>query len=257
MSTRALRRLQREQEQQRLLQQVEDARKAQEDQDDDEEDGDEDDNISEPTSKVRNAFDMLEDVEEDDSEPEQIDLESELDHHSKYTPQEPAPSKPSKPKKKKKKAKKKAKDPASDPKPQNEGSGDEIDRALKEISAKGASNRWEEDPTPDHSWEAPATKLLAIDGKSLNATNEMRGLFGSVALEGETSRSNPRNQNQRRRQQNQQGGVDLATGLTGRYNVASRGKELGTLAHRRNVFMQGREEWPLAGSGGSQYGAYP
>ncbi len=44
--------------------------------------------------------------------------------------------------------------------------------------------------------------------------------------------------------------MDLATALTGRYSAASRGKELGSLAHRRNVFVQGKEEWPLATSGG-------
>jgi tetratricopeptide (TPR) repeat protein len=98
------------------------------------------------------------------------------------------------------------------------------------------------------SWEAAATKLFAIEQKNLNPTNEMRSLFGNIALE--TSEARPAPQNQRRREVNLQGGVDLATALTGRYSMVSRGKELGTLATRRNCFMQGKKEWPLATSGG-------
>ncbi|KAF7510706.1 hypothetical protein GJ744_006072 [Endocarpon pusillum] len=42
----------------------------------------------------------------------------------------------------------------------------------------------------------------------------------------------------------------VKTALRGRHSPISRGKELGSLAKRRNVFMQGQENWPLATRGG-------
>ncbi|RMZ89410.1 hypothetical protein DV736_g3357, partial [Chaetothyriales sp. CBS 134916] len=72
----------------------------------------------------------------------------------------------------------------------NESSGDEIDHAAD---------------------------LLAINQKNLNPTAEMRGLFGSVALEGEQARG---------------------------------GRELGAMAQRANPLVQGKADWPLAPSGG-------
>ena len=134
--------------------------------------------------------------------------------------------------------------------PAREDSEDEVDRALKELKVKTQVHNAaqdERDSTLD--WEASATKQLAIDTKSLNPVNEMKSLFGSVALEGE-SRAAPRTQQQQRRRGNQREGLDLATALTGTHSRASRGKELGMLAGRRNVFMQGKEEWPFASSGG-------
>ena len=245
MSSRALRKLQREQE---LQKQLAVAREAEEEIEDSEEDE------AQPTatsSAPKNAFDMLEEVEEDGSsedEPEGAPIPSQ---HSQPASQAPSTPKSSKPKKKKKKAKKKVRESTQQSTPAREDSEDEVDRALKELKAKApTSDGTQEMDIPAHHWEASATKELAVDTKSLNPVNEMKGLFGNVALEGE-SRSSPRNQQQqRRREQNQQGGVDLGTALTGRYSRASRGKELGTLASRRNVFMQGKEEWPLASSGG-------
>ncbi|KAK7903208.1 hypothetical protein LTR67_001225 [Exophiala xenobiotica] len=242
MSTRALRKLQREQELQR---QVEAAEQAYEEAEESEE---EEDGTLPTTSRPMNAFDMLEGVED---EAEESDPEPTTSISQPTAPSEgrttPAPC--SKPRKKKKKGRGKSKGKAKVPEsatPQDD-SGDEVDRALRELALKngGAKAAGADEPP---SWEAQATKLLAIDEKNLNPVNEMKSLFGSIALETQESRGNPRQQ--RRRDQNLQGGVDLATALTGRYCVGSRGKELGTLAHRRNIFMQGREEWPLATSGG-------
>lgn len=252
MSSRALRKLQREQELQKQLAAVKAA----------EEDGgagtdEEEAHPVQPERKPLNAFHMLEGgVEEDhdnDEESEMGDEESsapgQRESHRSSTAS-PAPR--SKSKKKKKKAKKKANEKTREPPAPGEESGDEIDRALKEISAKkNTENQTQtelvESQAPS-SWEISATKLLAINTKNLNPVNEMRSLFGNIALEGQESRSTPRQQ--RRREQNLQGGVDLATALTGRYSAASRGRELGALASRKNVFVQGKEEWPLATSGG-------
>ncbi len=241
MSTRALRKLQREQELQR---QVEAAKQAYAEA----EESEEDDGSPPTTSRPMNAFDMLEGVEdeEEESEPEAATSISQptAPSESRFTP---APS--SKPRKKKKRGKGKTKGKSKVPESatQQDDSGDEVDRALRELALKNRGANAAPDDEPP-SWEAQATKLLAIDEKNLNPVNEMKSLFGSIALETQESRGNPRQQ--RRRDQNLQGGVDLATALTGRYCVGSRGKELGTLAHRRNIFVQGKEEWPLATSGG-------
>ncbi|EXJ71611.1 uncharacterized protein A1O5_05419 [Cladophialophora psammophila CBS 110553] len=245
MSSRALRKLQRQQELQR---QVEAAEKAYE-----EEEGSDEDDIPEQPPRPTNAFDMLEGVgdngESDEHEYDFIPRAEPTENADAGLPQISTSTPPPKSKKKKKKSKKKGKGKAEEQEKQKDESGDEVDRALRELAAKegraqAASTEKQETPT----WESRATRLLAIDSHNLNPVNEMKSLFGNIALEGQESRASPRNQ--RRREQNQQGGVDLATALTGRYCVASRGKELGTLAHRRNVFVQGREQWPLATSGG-------
>ena len=246
MSSRALRKLQREQE---LQKQLAVAKEAQEEAEESEEE-----ELPEPTTTTsvpRNAFDMLDGVEDDELDAEDSEEQPIPSNPSQPPPQTPSMSKPSKLRRKKKKAKKKLPDSTAQSTPAKDDSEDEVDRALHELKAKtkvGDAAEDEHDRAQD--WEASATKQLAIDSKSLNPVNEMKSLFGSVALEGE-SRSTPRTQQQqRRRGQNQREGVDLATALTGTHSRASRGKELGTLAGRRNVFMQGKEEWPLASSGG-------
>ncbi|KAJ9602049.1 Endocytosis and vacuole integrity protein [Cladophialophora chaetospira] len=248
MSSRALRKLQREQELQR---QVEAAKKAYEEAEDSEDSED----VADPTpasSRPKNAFDMLEDVEDqEESNADEASARAQPESSAKSDnppSTAPHPTLSSKSKKKKKKTKKKGKSKAEESGEQKEESGDEVDRALKALAAKDGRGATALSGSHTPTWESRATKLLAIDSHNLNPVNEMKSLFGNIVLEDQESRSSPRNQ--RRREQNQQGGVDLATALTGRYSVASKGKELGALAHRRNVFVQGKEEWPLATSGG-------
>ena len=244
MSSRALRRLQKEQE---LTQQLS---ASQTSEDDGGEDPDEDTNIQ-LSPKPRNAFDMLEGMdtsEEDNSEPES-NIRKSIDQPR---PASKSPSHPSSTrKKKKKKSKKKQKADPTTINGNNPLDGteemDEIDRALQELSTKHPDIQSSIPDVQSNGFEASG--LLAIDPKKLNPTTEMRSLFGNIALEGSSSRSNQR-QPQRRRDQNQQGGLDLGSALSGRHSRVSRGKELGTLASRKNIFMQGREEWPLATSGG-------
>lgn len=252
MAPRALRKLQREQELQR---QVAAAKKAYDEAEESEEEEDTPDESLTP-SRPANAFDMLEGVEdEEESDSNEVEPSKHPASASQSFPDDdPRPSEvtavKSKAKKKKKaKGKKKGKSKTPETAELKEESGDEIDRALKELAVKDARGQpASTDPQQTPDWEAGATKLLAIDTHNLNPTNEMKSLFGNIALEGQESRSSSRNQ--RRREQNLQGGVDLATALTGRYCVASKGKELGSLASRRNIFVQGKEEWPLATSGG-------
>ncbi|KIX05075.1 uncharacterized protein Z518_05947 [Rhinocladiella mackenziei CBS 650.93] len=248
MSSRALRKLQREQELQRQVAAAKTAYEETQESEDDDIPG----HISTP-SRPANAFDMLEDVGDED-EPDSKEREAIARPNAPTEPQAEDGSQSNqasstKSKKRRKKGKKKGSVKHTQPTEEKDVSGDEVDRALRELAAKHG-HRYpvlvEVEQTP--SWEATATKLLAIDANNLNPVNEMKSLFGNIALEEHESRSAPRHQ--RRREQNLQGGVDLATALTGRYCVASKGKELGTLASRRNVFVQGKEEWPSATSGG-------
>ena len=263
MSSRALRKLKREEEEARQLAALQ-AEQAAEDGSDEAED--EVENTSSTRLKLKpvsNAFDMLDGANEDDHS-ESGGADGEVDQEADGVEQTAGstsnPPKPTKAKKKKKKQKKKARE-----KTPGEGIGrkaademDDIDRALQELSTKEpAMSTTDADAAEgtgsgdrDGSWEAPATKLLGIDSRNLNPVNEMKSLFGNIALEGSsTGRASPRAP-QRQREQGQQGGVDLGTALTGRYSPASKGRELGALANRRNVFVQGHEDWPLSTSGG-------
>ena len=236
MGTRALRKLREQEWEKQLAAKGEEEEKSESSED-------------EPVvvSKPRNAFDMLNDADEEDDEDEDEEMQTD-----RLTPQQ-APVRSSTPsstgkKKKKKKPKKKTKGAIT---PQTadsvEASEDEIDKALKELAIKKPV---ESDNQPSRSsediWEEQASKHLRIDPRSLDPVNEMRALFGNVALEDERSQQQPT----RRREVNLQGGVDLETALSGRYNRSSKGRELGSLAKRRNCFVQGKEHWPQSTSGG-------
>lgn len=266
MSSRALRKLQKEQEQERQLaalraEEAEDAANSE----------DESPLAPKPRAKpVANAFDMLEganedngsDIEEADEGPFEEEHTSENIMPNDVPASSSTPSKGSQAKKKKKKQKRKGKEKTEtkDIKTRAADDMDEIDRALKELSTKQAfasardsklaEDRDHDEQNADGLWELSATKLLGIDSKALNPTNEMKSLFGNIALEGSSNSRSAARTPQRQREQNQQGGVDLATALTGRHSPASKGKELGALATRRNIFVQGHEDWPLGTSGG-------
>ena len=262
MSARALKKLRREQEEAKQIA----ALQAEEEEQEQSEDEEEEIASARATKKPLNAFDMLDGTAEDeDKESDMAEDHDEEDQAQGTTVSmsstAPAPpidpqKTPSRKKKKKpkRKAKKKSAGEQSQPLEATEGI-DEIDRALKELSAKSSQSGKGLTTEPDesmavteHVWELDATKLLAIDSKHLNPVNEMKSLFGNIALQDYNHSS--AQASQRQRDQNQQGGVDLGTALTGRYSPASKGKELGALAKRRNCFVQGHEDWPLGTSGG-------
>lgn len=245
MSSRALRKLQREQEEQRQLAAAQAAAQEEESSDD-----------TQPLTPAppKNAFDMLNDAEEEEPESDEETTggimtpatDASRTENNNPTSSKPTPS--SKSKKKKKKPKKKPKDQTQQAQNDVEESEDDVDRALKALQAKDASRSSATlRPAVAQSWEVHATSLLGVETKNLNPVNEMRSLFGNVALE--EHESSP-SRSTRQREINEQGGMDLGTALLGRNNVASRGKQLGTLATRRNCLMRGREQWPLASSGG-------
>lgn len=263
MSSRALRRLKREEEEARQLAALRAEQEAEG------ESGEGDEGVQDTPSPRRkakpisNAFDMLDGANESEhsvAEDADEQVNAETDGVAQSTASPSMPPKPTQAKKKKKKQKKKAKEkaPVEDTGRKAGDEMDDIDRALKELAVREPATTVRDAGAaeetglgdPDGLWEAPATKLLGIDSRNLNPVNEMKSLFGSIALEGSsTGRASPRVP-QRQREQNQQGGVDLETALSGRYSPASKGRELGTLANRRNVFVQGHEDWPLSTSGG-------
>ena len=256
MSSRALRKLQREQEEQRRLA----ATQSQ---------GQENDSTGEDlppqTPQPKNVFDMLEEDREEESEDDDANAgvmtpATDTSYLDTPMPGSSEPASSSKPKKKKKKKnKKRLKEKAVETPKDAEESEDEVDRALKALRIK-ASTRAEasDDATATTRWEASAASMLGVETRNLNPTNEMKSLFGSAAVDEHESRpSRASGRNPRQREVNEQGGMDLGTALLGRNNVASRGKELGTLAGRRNCLMRGREEWPLASSGGLSMESLP
>ncbi|KAF7508746.1 hypothetical protein GJ744_008993 [Endocarpon pusillum] len=264
MSTRALRKLQREQEREKQLTAPSSERK-----DDHSEGSDDEESLhliarAQPKKKRKNklnAFQMLEDedldkTKDDDNVPlspagkETLPPEVyDVSDHS--TPQSTRPKR-----KKKRKPKDKGKErdsstitTAETKIPRNKTDKvDEIDRALQELNMRKnqAAAQHDKDATlqsqdAEFSWEKNVSNMLAVDSKHLNPTNEMKSLFGSIALE----RPNRNHDNA-----DDEGRVGLESALTGKRSPVSRGKELGGLAKRRNIFIQGQENWPLATSGG-------
>ena len=194
-----------------------------------------------------NAFDIL--GAGDDGDEEENDEEEAEEESAEVRPSEPVtnPAESDMKKKKKKKKKKKAKDKEQQP-PAVEL--DEIDRALKELSTGEETHQYNaHNPAtaPATSFAKAPEELLSIDPRYLNATNEMRKLFGNVVLEtfeGEDATSG------RRRGQRREEMVDLGTALTGPYSPASRGQSFSGVTLRRNALMPAKDEWPRAPSGG-------
>ncbi|EEH37417.1 Nulp1-pending protein [Paracoccidioides lutzii Pb01] len=202
-----------------------------------------------------NAFELLESQDAEDKSDSETSIPEPI-----QTPEKPStPSKPldTKKRKKKKKRVKKAASPIES-KPAavphaEESELDEIDLALKALSAKQPLRN---DVSPldsdQNSWriefgrpsEEP-DELLAIDPRRLNAINEMKKLFGNVVLESTNEASSA---GAGRRNRNQP--LDLGRALMGRYNPVSRGKDLAGATLRKNVLMQAKDEWPRATSGG-------
>ncbi len=266
MSTRALRKLQREQEQEKQL-----TAPKPEHGDDDTEESEEEETThfmahAQPKKKRKNkmnAFQMLEDEglgenKDDDALPlspsEKETLPPEVhDVSDLCTPQSTKPKK-----KKKRKPKDKGKEKERDSSaittaeaeiPKDSADGvDEIDRALQELNmrknqtaAQYEKSEKSQSQDSESSWEKEVSNMLAVDSKHLNPTNEMKSLFGSIALERlDRNQDNP----------DDEGRVGLESALSGKRSPISRGKELGSLAKRRNIFIQGQENWPLATSGG-------
>jgi hypothetical protein len=240
MSSRALRRAQRELEEKQIQEKL-----AQEEREDEQDDSEEEEL---PKSKAKpSLFAMLgddgdeqeEDEDDDEAEQEQPEPEPKLDADAAPQP------KSKKSKKKKKKGKSKAATPGSAINTATDASIglDEIDQALLalDLSANGQTNT---DSNQQHAAISDEVKqlcdVLRIDKQYLHAANEMKKLFGRAALQNTDDEPRPR-----QRGNAQQGGI--AAAVAGRNGP---GRNLASLGLRRNIFIQGKEEWPRATSGG-------
>ncbi|KAE8350985.1 transcriptional repressor TCF25-domain-containing protein [Aspergillus coremiiformis] len=248
MSSRALRKLQklREQELQQTSLHTEEY-----------DESSENEPISQPSKPKLNAFDLLNVADEDEEEQgSDHDVQEPVTQPTENIPVPAQPTESTRKKKKNKKKKKKA-----SPKPTGETVAntkvedealDEIDRALRELAVNHNRSAQDDATTTatgnrrDASFPKTLAELLAIDPKSLNATNEMRKLFGNVVLENFDQEDAGTG---RRRDRNRET-IDLGRALTGKYSPASRGQSLAGVTLRRNILMQGKDEWPRTPSGG-------
>ncbi|CAD0108636.1 unnamed protein product [Aureobasidium uvarum] len=242
MSSRALRKAQREREEQEQL------RKLQEEHDEQHEESEEEEAPAAAPSK-QSLFAMLnqdgaDDDDEDDAKDDDSQLEESDDEPEKPQPTQAAPKPSTKSKKKKKKAKKaQSTNPAT---AKSDPSLDDIDLALKSLSTKGSGTATPANTADPNTSEV--YRLLSVDTSSLHAANEMRRLFGRAALEGDNDDDNNAGGRRRNRGGAQQAG--LAAALGRRPGQGGRSDGLAALSRRRNIFIQGKEEWPVATSGG-------
>ena len=270
MSSRALRKLQREQE----ARQQSGAQSQNPDDEGSEEDGNTATEMETSLTKKFNAFDMLNivdgdgDVQDGDSKEGQTlgkkdDLggpsasESNTDREDTVKPALSQSMRSMKNRQRKKNKKKKKKQGAvgeahdtftTSLKDAQPSDLDEIDVALLTLRAKDEGE--EKEGCKETELNANSKQLyalLATDTKNLNSLNEMKRLFGSAVLS-ETNEAGIPGPARRRGRGPQQ--LDLGGALAGQNSPVSRGHGLAGLALRRNVFMQGKEEWPKATSGG-------
>ncbi|KAK1082705.1 hypothetical protein LTR33_003732 [Friedmanniomyces endolithicus] len=244
MSSRALRKAQREREEQEQLQRLQ-----QDEAEEEEQDGEDD---APAVSTKVSAFAMLDEVDEevDDEEAEDDDGGAALD--ATEEPTAITAVAPQKSAKKKRKKKGKWKGGQGQAEYQDDGL-DEIDKALEQLATNGASAHSGTTSAGVNEAANETNRLLAIDTSHLHAQNEMRRLFGRAALEQQDD-DEPPAANQaavgNRRQQRHAQQMGLAHALRGQGNAGGRSGGLAAMALRRNIFIQGKEEWPIATGGG-------
>ncbi|KAK6436462.1 hypothetical protein LTR95_007344 [Oleoguttula sp. CCFEE 5521] len=240
MSSRALRKAQREREELAQSEKQDDKPIAEED---------EDDEAIAPTKlppPKASAFALLGDEDEGDDDE---DESAEVGGVAVSAPQEltTAASSTSKPKRKKKK--KGGKGGGHDGGALKSNGVDDIDEALKQLSTSGHGTG--ETIAGADASANEACKLLAIDTSHLHAQNEMRRLFGRAALEQQDDEDPAApNPGGNRRQQRRGQQMGLAQALRGQRAQGGRAGGLSALGLRRNIFVQGKEDWPVSTSGG-------
>jgi len=192
-------------------------------------------------------FAALEDQDEDEDGDEEKGVDNEANQDEETSADEPAlviVKKAKKPKKKKKKVNNKGKEIVEE-KPEN--GEDEIDAALEALRLQNQnSDKAEETPAKSQPEFERVCTLLGISTQHLKVANEMRNLFGRTATDNHDDAGGPVGRGARRRGRGQQP-VDLETALKGRH---APGKGLSELTLRRNILIQGKDDWPKATTGG-------
>jgi hypothetical protein len=247
MSSRQIRKLQ----QQRELEQAK-LREATEEWSEDE---DEEDYHPPAKPSLFSSFAALQDNDnsddgEDDEEAAEAKINEKVHKSSDEAKTSAPPKKAKKSKKKKKKAKAKAQGENDAQKPEIKDNGDDIDAALRELNVsagKTGSEPKTQIPELDPNYERMCA-LLGINSQHLKVGNEMRNLFGRTAVDSNNDDAGgPVPRGGRRRQRAAQQQVDLETALKGHH---APGKGLPELTLRRNIFIQGKDDWPRATTGG-------
>lgn len=242
MSSRALRKAQREREEQDNLQKLKDEAAALED-------DEEEESVTVQPPKT-SAFALLEQANDvgDEEDQDVVDDEADAEYNAAIQPSI-APLTTSSTKKKRKKKKTKGSTTPS----HNEEQLDDIDRALKQLSTNANADQSGTTSAGVSAIVDETSSLLAIDVHHLHAQNEMRRLFGRAALEHQDDDDQvPQNEHVggNRRQQRRVQQVGLAQALRGQGGQNGRASGLAALALKKNIFIQGKEEWPAAPSGG-------
>lgn len=242
MSSRQLRKLQQLRELEKAAQREEKATGASEEEEDDEEE------FVAPVKKASLFANLaaLQDEEDEDEDIEEQELRPQA--HANTEPVEPIvpATKSKKSKKKKKKAKNKGDTLAAQPPPAN--GSDDIDVALEALKIEAGDrykNTGSETVPLDLEYER-VCKLIGINNQHLKVANEMRNLFGRTATDNHDDAGGPVGRGARRRQRAVQQ-VDLETALKGHH---APGKGLPEITLRRNIFIQGKDHWPRASTGG-------
>lgn len=199
----------------------------------------------------QSAFALLneDDNNNEDESDEGIKLE---DDDAVEQQEQAAPASGKKKSKKKKKKAKSTKTAADSTHNDNDEELDEIDAALKELST--SNNTSSTTALGNESSKSDETyRLLAVDRNNLHAQNEMRKLFGRAAVDHPADDAEPPPEaagvgNRRQQRRMQHGG--LAQALQGQRAQGGRPNGISQVAMKRNLFIQGKEEWPAATGGG-------
>lgn len=254
MSSRQLRKLQQQRELERArLQEQPAAERASEGVEGDEDEVEDAHPINKPSLFANFAALQADEDQDEDSDADEQQVEND-EQHPPGNELFSSPSPGNKPKKAKKKRRKKkqvekGKTVSGLPILRSDGYRDEIDAALQELSLKG-ENCSKDTSTPEftvHPEFARICELLGINTQHLKVANEMRNLFGRTAVDNHDDAGGQVPRGARRRQRAAQRQVDLETALKGQH---APGKGLPELTLRRNIFIQGKDDWPRATTGG-------
>jgi hypothetical protein len=171
-----------------------------------------------------------------DERDEQDDEDDEEEPEPVPEPVKPVASAKKSKKKKKAKAKAKAKGEGKAKEEVEEDDGeDDIDRALRQLNIASPGTSTPAAGTAEEiQMEVPLSAVLKVDSRNLDAGNEMKKLFGRDALRPDAGEGAAPGGRRRGRMQ-------MMPGVAGGRALAK---------SRKNTFVQPKEEWPNAGSGG-------
>ena len=216
-----------------------DGEEGREEDDDDEEEEEEEEEQSISLPRVKpNLFAML----GGDDDEEEKDEDEDEDEEEETAPSKSTSTTTSKSKKKKNKKKKKKKTPQNPtPLQPPQAKEDELDHALRLLNLKPSSSIPKPGTSQPTTIDTDLLTLLKIDPKNLDASQEMRRLFGRAAMDtsdegGGRGRGAGTPRGARRGAQ-RSGVVPSAQGGRG-------------IMMKKTLFAQPKATWPNAGSGG-------